>query len=96
MTDMTTQQTGSASDQPEALVLAKLRRLHEEKTYFQESYAQELRTSNELRRLNAELLEALKDTTEALADVQNKLGIKVNTPTLDKSLVVIAKVEERA
>lgn len=38
---------------------AELRRLEEVSEYFQSAYGQELITSNELRRANAELLEAL-------------------------------------
>ena len=39
---------------------AELRRLHESVTYFQEAYGQELKTSNELRSVNADLLDELK------------------------------------
>jgi len=46
---------------------AELRRLEEVSTYFQESYGQELKTSNELRKANAEILLALKMNAQALS-----------------------------
>lgn len=54
--------------------------------------------SQELRRLhelNQELLNALKDTTESLAYLQDRLAIKVNPPTLDKARIAIAKAESK-
>jgi hypothetical protein len=40
-----------------------------------------------------ELLEALKDATEALAHLQDRMAVRVNPPMLEKARAAIAKAE---
>ena len=65
---------------------AELRRLEEVSTYFQDSYGQELKTSNDLRKANAELLESLKYISEGFRILKDS-----DFPALAKAREAIAK-----
>ena len=75
-------------DPPQIFVSPKMRaaaaneltRLHESNAYFQAAYGQELKTSNELRRANQALIEALKliaetDVIDAALDPQRAVRV---------------------
>jgi len=100
------------STQPEALRLAdqihtgngqwmqqaanELRRLHESVTYFQEAYGQELKTSNELRSVNAELLEALKNRAEVDSAYMQLAVMNIDEDIYERLLEEIDDAEYRA